>query len=239
MQKRVNVNNGRWKRICQINSAMRIKNNDFAWWDGITWLTSGLILLHSIWHDVMVILKCPRKVKVFLYNGTELSYKTVFKQQASASESNDRIYCVSSARSEAQVIYIYAFSTRFYPKRLTVHSGYTFVLPICVFPGNRTHNLCAANAMLYHWATGTYVFMHGYVFLWLSDYEFIIKEENNIQSLILLFLVIFSVSLLERYNLFSLTCWMETCLFAKFWTLDGNLVYDLILWLLNKIIYTI
>ncbi len=23
-------------------------------------------------------------------------------------------------------------------------------------PGNRTHNLCAANAMLYHWATGTH-----------------------------------------------------------------------------------
>ncbi len=23
-----------------------------------------------------------------------------------------------------------------------------------VFPGNRTHNLWAANAMLYHWATG-------------------------------------------------------------------------------------
>ncbi len=29
------------------------------------------------------------------------------------------------------------------------------VLSVCVFPGNRTHNLCAANAMLYHWATGT------------------------------------------------------------------------------------
>ncbi len=28
-------------------------------------------------------------------------------------------------------------------------------LSVCVFPGNRTHNLCAANAMLYHWATGT------------------------------------------------------------------------------------
>ncbi len=28
-----------------------------------------------------------------------------------------------------------------------VHSGYTFVLSVCVFPGNRTHNLCAANAM--------------------------------------------------------------------------------------------
>ncbi len=26
-----------------------------------------------------------------------------------------------------------------------------------VFSGNRTHNLCAANAMLHHWATGTRV----------------------------------------------------------------------------------
>ncbi len=43
-------------------------------------------------------------------------------------------------------IYIYAFSRRFYPKRLTVLSGYTFVLSVCVFPGNRTHN--AANVML-------------------------------------------------------------------------------------------
>ncbi len=29
------------------------------------------------------------------------------------------------------------------------------ILSVCVFPGNRTHNLCAANTMLYHWATGT------------------------------------------------------------------------------------
>ncbi len=50
--------------------------------------------------------------------------------------------------------YIYAFSRCFYRKRLTVHSGYTFFCQY-VFPGNRTHNLCAANAMLYHWATGT------------------------------------------------------------------------------------
>ncbi len=28
-------------------------------------------------------------------------------------------------------------------------------LSVCVFPGNWTHNLCAANVMLYHWATGT------------------------------------------------------------------------------------
>ncbi len=29
-------------------------------------------------------------------------------------------------------IYIYAFSRCFYPKRLTVHSGYTFVLSVCL-----------------------------------------------------------------------------------------------------------
>ncbi len=51
--------------------------------------------------------------------------------------------------------HIFTFSRRFYPKRLTVHSGYTFVLSVCVFPGNWTHNLCTTNAMLYHWAKGT------------------------------------------------------------------------------------
>ncbi len=41
-----------------------------------------------------------------------------------------------------EIIYIYAFSRRFYPKRLTVHLGYScFFLSLCVFPGNRTHNL--------------------------------------------------------------------------------------------------
>ncbi len=29
-------------------------------------------------------------------------------------------------------IYIYAFSRRFYPKRHTVHSGYTFFVSMCV-----------------------------------------------------------------------------------------------------------
>ncbi len=28
-------------------------------------------------------------------------------------------------------IYIYAFSRRFYPKRLTVHLGYTFIVSMC------------------------------------------------------------------------------------------------------------
>ncbi len=46
-------------------------------------------------------------------------------------------------------IYIYAFSRRFYPKRLTVHSGYTFFLSVCAFPGIWTHDLlrCSRNAL--------------------------------------------------------------------------------------------
>ncbi len=45
-------------------------------------------------------------------------------------------------------IYIYAFSRRFYPKRLTLHSSYS--LSALAFPGNRTHDLGVASAMLYH-----------------------------------------------------------------------------------------
>ncbi len=57
-------------------------------------------------------------------------------------------------------IYIYAFSRRFYPKRLTVHSGYTFFFYqyVCSL-GIEPTTFCTANAMLYLWATGT---------LWLS-----------------------------------------------------------------------
>ncbi len=47
-------------------------------------------------------------------------------------------------------IYIYAFSRRFYPKRLTLHSSYSFyILSALAFPGNRTHDLSVASAMLY------------------------------------------------------------------------------------------
>ncbi len=50
-----------------------------------------------------------------------------------------------------QNIYIYAFSRRFYPKRLIVHSGYTFLFYqyVCSLGIEPT-----ANEMLYHWATG-------------------------------------------------------------------------------------
>ncbi len=45
-------------------------------------------------------------------------------------------------------IYIYAFSRRFYPKRLTLHST-LYILSALALPGNRTHDLGVASAMLY------------------------------------------------------------------------------------------
>ncbi len=49
-------------------------------------------------------------------------------------------------------IYIYAFSRCFYPKYFI---QVIYLLLVCVFPGIETMTFCAANAMLYHWATGT------------------------------------------------------------------------------------
>ncbi len=51
-------------------------------------------------------------------------------------------------RSQDGDIYIYAFSRRFYPKRLTLHSSF-YILSALAFPGNRTHDLGVASAMLY------------------------------------------------------------------------------------------
>ncbi len=61
-------------------------------------------------------------------------------------------------------IHIYAFSRSFYPKQLTVHSGYTFCQYVC-FLGIEPTNFCAANTMLYHWATETC----GYIYIYICD----------------------------------------------------------------------
>ncbi len=51
-------------------------------------------------------------------------------------------------------IYIYAFSRRFYPKRITVHSGYTFFVSMCVpwechRPAQFSlNNICAIKSMI-------------------------------------------------------------------------------------------
>ncbi len=50
---------------------------------------------------------------------------------------------------------LYAFSRCFYPKRLAVHLGYTFFCQYVCSLGIQPITFWAANAMLYHWATGT------------------------------------------------------------------------------------
>ncbi len=53
-------------------------------------------------------------------------------------------------------IYIYAFSRCFYPKRLTVHSGYDIFYQYACSLGIEPTIFCGDNAMLYHWPTGTH-----------------------------------------------------------------------------------
>ncbi len=59
-------------------------------------------------------------------------------------------------------IYIYAFSRRFYPKRLKVHFRLYFFCQYVCSLGIGPTNFCAANAMLYHWATRTLCFIQNF-----------------------------------------------------------------------------
>ncbi len=74
-KKQLMGNNVKWKRICWINSSMRIKN-DFAQWDSITALTSGPRCTASemlLWSFLNEWAKSV--IKVILYNCLlELSY---------------------------------------------------------------------------------------------------------------------------------------------------------------------
>ncbi len=54
------------------------------------------------------------------------------------------------------ITFIYAFSRRFYPKRLnSAFRLYIFFYQYVCSLGIEPMTFCAANAMLYHWATGT------------------------------------------------------------------------------------
>ncbi len=56
-------------------------------------------------------------------------------------------------------IYIYAFSRRFYPKRLTVHLGYTFFCQYMCSLGIEPTTFALLTQCSNHWATGTQVLM--------------------------------------------------------------------------------
>ncbi len=79
------------------------------------------------------------------------SIDSIFKE---VSESEITVQELDAAVKRANLVNLhftfYAFSRRFYPKRLTLHSSYSFyILSALAFPGNRTHDLGVANAMLY------------------------------------------------------------------------------------------
>ncbi len=103
------------------------------------------------------------------------------------------IYLVFSL-SLSLYIYIFRFTfiRCFYPKWLTVHSGYTYFLSVYVFPGNRTHNLCAANAMLNHRATGIYGYTVHIITI-LMTYNYILL--HNLKCT-------FLIEYIFKYNLF-------------------------------------
>ncbi len=67
---------------------------------------------------------------------------------------------------EYYYIYIYAFSRCFYPKRLTVHSGYTFFLSVCVCSlGIEPTTFALLTQCSNHWATRTEECKNYYIIL--------------------------------------------------------------------------
>ncbi len=58
-----------------------------------------------------------------------------------------------------------------------------FFLSVHVFPGNRTHNLCTANAMLYHWATGTLYYLYKTYYIILSPIWLFVLFLSSFQTL--------------------------------------------------------
>ncbi len=119
MQKSVNANNGRWKRICQVNSCMHIKINDFARWDGKTWLTSGQIFFpqHLKCYDNFEMHE-QKSIKVLLYNCLpELLHDCILKKQASITKSN--LFClVCSLWGASPLLYM----------KMIIFSGFSYFL---------------------------------------------------------------------------------------------------------------
>ncbi len=95
-------------------------------------------------------------------------------------------------------IYIYAFSRRFYPKQLTVHSGYTFVLSVCVFPGNRTQNLCAALLFMLSFASFSFdsLLLLSFLISFSLTLSFFVPCFDHFWSSLFLALSIFSLSVI-------------------------------------------
>ncbi len=86
---------------------------------------------------------------------TAKKIKLVSSMLKQASQSGPQF--IDKKNKQTVYIYFYAFSRRFYPKQLT---GYTYFHQYVCSLGIEPTTFCAANAMLYHWATGTVSITH-------------------------------------------------------------------------------
>ncbi len=80
------------------------------------------------------IVQC-RSTKELFYSFSTIGDEELYKLVKSAKPTTCMLDPIPSKLLKyvlPEVIYIYAFSRRFYPKLLTVHSGYTFFVSICV-----------------------------------------------------------------------------------------------------------
>ncbi len=110
--------------------------------------------------------------QLFYNTGTVITYWKTFALSHDFSQSINNILSVSSL--PPLVIVSQRSTVCSYPELLKHLFIFTFMhladafiqrdlqciqaihlLSVCVFPGDWTHDLCAANAMLYHWATWT------------------------------------------------------------------------------------
>ncbi len=69
-------------------------------------------------------------IEIFSLSGFKLIFFFYLNGLQQSFSSNDLHYL--NLLDLTVYIYIYAFSRRFYPKRLTVQSGYTFFVSMCV-----------------------------------------------------------------------------------------------------------
>ncbi len=121
----------------------------------------------SIWHFCQMQFKCLRKlwsdemltglmsVSLFYRYFCNLWNKKSLTSEKRTILSCQMLYSVHSAHSSID-IYIYAFSRRFYPKRLTVLSGYTFFVSMCSL-GIEPTTFALLTQCSNHWATGIHV----------------------------------------------------------------------------------
>ncbi len=90
------------------------------------------------------ILQCFTRTLAYAYNRTHrISEWNILHLRCTWTQADDTIY-------------IYTFSRRFYPKRLSAFRLYIFFNQYVRSLGIEPTTFCAANAMLYHWATETF-----------------------------------------------------------------------------------